>query len=641
MILAKGYLMKLLIKQYLIIMMVISAILNFPIIDGEPMKYEKLGWYLSRPIIFWLQKTFNNTLAVKVFIILLLIGCVLWVLWTFNVSLPKFKINLKQDERPVEKSRQQTADIAKKISRISHDENNEEHHHIEPQTISPSFISTIIKKQAQEKIAEKERKQKVTINFSWEKPTFMTNILQSNGNQTMSIDEEFLMEKAKSLQSKLLEFNVPIIIEGFDIGPSIVQIRIKPESGIKISTIEGLVNDIALSLKSKSLRIVAPIPGTDCVGIQLPNPKPMMVRLGDVMWSHDFVESMKSSDNNLTLGKAIDGSSIIKTLESMPHLLVAGATGSGKSVWVNDFILNLMYQNTPSELKFLMVDPKQVELELYSGLPYLLAPIVYESDKALKLLKWSVDEMERRYTLLKDKRVKNIDEYNIKIIGEKMYRIVFVIDELADMMMWGNRKEVEICITRIAQKARAVGIHLIVATQRPSVNVITGLIKANIPTRIAFGVVSEIDSRTIIGRKWAEALVGKWDLLYIDPSTKFPVRIQAPFVSTEEIEKVVQTLKNKYMWGLTEEDIYNSEIVAMLESKMETGSSLFNGNGSDDDDLIEQAIQVISETRKASATLLQRKLWVGFARAARIMDQMEERWLIGPQDGAKPRDIFL
>lgn len=283
MILAKGHLMKLLIKQFLTVMMVVSAVLNFAIIDGEPVKYEKLGGYISWPIIYALQEIFNNTLAVKVFIILMLLGCVAWILWTFNVSLPKIHINLKEDDKPKHvPQKQQTADIAKKISKISHDE---EDHHNEPQTISPSFISTIIKKQAQEKIAEKEfeKKHKAPINFSGEKPTFMTNILESNGNQTMSIDEEFLMEKAKSLQSKLLEFNVPIIIEGFDIGPSIVQIRIKPESGIKIATIEGLVNDIALSLKSKSLRIVAPIPGTDCVGIQLPNPKPMMVRLGDVI----------------------------------------------------------------------------------------------------------------------------------------------------------------------------------------------------------------------------------------------------------------------------------------------------------------------------------------------------------------------
>lgn len=616
----------------------LSAILNFPIIDWDPSKYKQLWWYISWPLIYLLKAIFgDNALAVKVFIIILMIILIGWILYCFNFSLPK--INIQQEKKPVKNvKKQEKRDIAQKISKATSKTIEEDDY--TPQTISKSFVSTLLKKKVEEKIQEKEIRQRPTISFSGEKPTFMTNILET-GDQKVNIDETFLMEKAKSLQSKLMEFNVPILIEWFDIWPSIVQIRIKPESGIKITTIEWLANDIAMSLKCKSLRIIAPIPGTDCVGIQIPNPKPSMVKIADILNSDNFQESIKKSDTNLSLGKAIDGSIIVKTLESMPHLLVAWATGSGKSVWINDFILSLMYQNTPSELKFLMVDPKQVELELYSGLPYLLAPIVYESEKALKLLKWAVDEMERRYTLLKDKRVKNIDEYNSKIIGEKMYRIVFVIDELADMMMSGNKKDVETCITRIAQKARAVGIHLIVATQRPSVNVITGLIKANIPTRIAFGVVSEIDSRTILWRKWAEALLGKWDLLYIDPSTKHPIRIQAPFVSTEEIEKVVQTLKNKYMWWLTEEDIYNPEIIQMLESKMEAGASLFAWWTSGDDELIEQAIQVIAETRKASATLLQRRLGVGFARAARIMDQLEERWIVGPQNWAKPRDIFI
>lgn len=647
MILAKWHLIKLLIKQFLLVMIIISAILNFPTIDWDSTQYEQLWWYISWPLIYLLNTVFgNNALAVKVFIIILLILLVWWILYTFNFSLPRININIRQDQRPNKSNktnRQEDNDIAKRISKVGNKSQQDNEKYIEeykPQTISKSFVSTLLKKKVEDKIQDKDKKPRPVLNFSWEKPTFMLNILES-WDQKISIDESFLMEKAKSLQNKLLEFNVPIMIEWFDIWPSIVQIRIKPESGIKITTIEWLTNDIAMSLKCKSLRIIAPIPGTDCVWIQIPNPKPSMVRVADILWTDEFQESIKNSDTNLTLGKAIDWSVIVKTLESMPHLLVAWATWSGKSVGVNDFILSLMYQNTPSELKFLMVDPKQVELELYSGLPYLLAPIVFESDKALKLLKRAVNEMERRYSLLKEKRVKNIDEYNSKIIWEKIYRIVFVIDELADMMMSGNKKDVETCITRIAQKARAVGIHLIVATQRPSVNVITGLIKANIPTRIAFGVVSEIDSRTIIGRKWAEALLGKWDLLYIDPSTKHPIRIQAPFVSTEEIEKVVQTLKNKYMWGLTEDDIYNPEIVQMLESKLETGDSLFGWWNGNDDELIEQAIQVIAETRKASATLLQRKLGVWFARAARIMDQLEERGVIWPQDWAKPRDIFL
>jgi len=414
-----------------------------------------------------------------------------------------------------------------------------------------------------------------------------------------------------------------------------VQIKIKPEEGIKISAIEGLSNDIKLSLKSKSLRIIAPIPGTDMIGIQIPNPKASMVRLGDIISTEEFSMQMKKNSTNLSLGKGIDGSVQVKALESMPHLLVAGATGSGKSVGINDFIVSLMFQNTPAELKFLMVDPKQVELEMYSGLPYLLAPIVYDSGKAIKLLQWTVEEMEKRYSTLKDQRVRNLDEYNQKMEAEgqeKMYRIVFIIDEMADMMLSSsaNRKEVENCINRLAAKARAVGIHLILATQRPSVNVITGLIKANIPTRIAFGVVSEVDSRTILGRKGAEDLVGKGDMLYMDPSTKFPIRIQAPFVSTEEIERVVSQLRNKYMQNLTEEDIYHPEIIAALESKVETARGVLSsgGEGGNDEDLINQAIQVIAETRKASATLLQRKLNVGFARAARIMDVLEERGII-------------
>ena len=639
-IMAKGYLMKLLIRQFMVIIVIISAVINFPIIDWDVAKYEKFWWYISRPVIALLQVMFGGkAVATKAFVIILLVLAIARILYSFNFSLPN--INLQIDKKPKASS--------SKTKSSTYEEEEEEEEEEKPnfwQPVSRSLIKSLIKDKLQRKIEEKEkikeRKIKPTINFSAEKPTFNYTILETNADQTVTIDETFLMEKAKALQNKLMEFNVPIMIEGFDIGPSIVQIRIKPDEGIRLATIESLSNDISLSLKSKSVRIVAPIPGTDCVGIQLPNPKPLMVRLGDILNTPEFANDMKKSDNNLSLGKAIDGSIIIKTLESMPHLLVAGATGSGKSVGVNDFILSLMYQNTPSELKFLMVDPKQVELELYAGLPYLLAPIVFEPEKALKLLKRTENEMERRYGILKESRVKNIDEYNKKISWEKMFRIVFVVDELASMMLSKAKRDVENCITHISAKARAVGIHLIIATQRPSVDVITGLIKANMPTRIAFGTVSEIDSRTILWRKWAETLLGKWDMLYMDPSTKSPTRIQAPFVSTEEIEKVVMTLKTKYMGGLTEEDIYNQEIVSLLENKLEAGEQLFgSNNGDNDDELVERAIQVISQTRKASATLLQRKLGVGFARAARIMDILEEKGMIGPQDGAKPRDIFI
>ena len=607
----------------------------------------------------WLKNGSQSYItAIYAIVIVLLLGAIVYLLYILNVRLPKLpKINIEQSEMPIKKEKKTDSKEDERptitISRpdISTDDILEKVSQATGKVVqATSSWGSLLKEMFKTKVTQKieEKKPKPVISFSGDKPTFGYSALESNLGNQQTVDENFLVEKAKALQTKLSEFWVPISIEGFDIWPSIVQIKIKPEEGIKISAIEGLSNDIKLSLKSKSLRIIAPIPGTDMIGIQIPNPKASMVRLGDIISTEEFSMQMKKNSTNLSLGKGIDGSVQVKALESMPHLLVAGATGSGKSVGINDFIVSLMFQNTPAELKFLMVDPKQVELEMYSGLPYLLAPIVYDSGKAIKLLQWTVEEMEKRYSTLKDQRVRNLDEYNQKMEAEgqeKMYRIVFIIDEMADMMLSSsaNRKEVENCINRLAAKARAVGIHLILATQRPSVNVITGLIKANIPTRIAFGVVSEVDSRTILGRKGAEDLVGKGDMLYMDPSTKFPIRIQAPFVSTEEIERVVSQLRNKYMQNLTEEDIYHPEIIAALESKVETARGVLSGGGEggNDEDLINQAIQVIAETRKASATLLQRKLNVWFARAARIMDVLEERGIIWPQEGAKPRDIFI
>ena len=644
--------------------MLISAFLNVRLWTLQtPINYTANGGYFSWPLIWLLERWLKNgsqsyITAIYAIVIVLLLGAIVYLLYVLNVRLPKLpKINIEQSEKPIKKEKKTDSKEDERptitISRpdISTDDILEKVSQATGKVVqATSSWGSLLKEMFKTKVTQKieEKKPKPVISFSGDKPTFGYSALDSNLGNQQTVDENFLVEKAKALQTKLSEFWVPIAIEGFDIWPSIVQIKIKPEEGIKISAIEGLSNDIKLSLKSKSLRIIAPIPGTDMIGIQIPNPKASMVRLGDIISTEEFSMQMKKNSTNLSLGKGIDGSVQVKALESMPHLLVAGATGSGKSVGINDFIVSLMFQNTPAELKFLMVDPKQVELEMYSGLPYLLAPIVYDSGKAIKLLQWTVEEMEKRYSTLKDQRVRNLDEYNQKMEAEgqeKMYRIVFIIDEMADMMLSSsaNRKEVENCINRLAAKARAVGIHLILATQRPSVNVITGLIKANIPTRIAFGVVSEVDSRTILGRKGAEDLVGKGDMLYMDPSTKFPIRIQAPFVSTEEIERVVSQLRNKYMQNLTEEDIYHPEIIAALESKVETARGVLSsgGDGGNDEDLINQAIQVIAETRKASATLLQRKLNVWFARAARIMDVLEERGIIWPQEGAKPRDIFI
>lgn len=640
-IIFRGYLMQTVIKQSILVMLFISAIVNFPIIDSELSlssditRFSELWGYISRPILWILDNMFGGKAdAIKILIIISFILLLIRILYSRNFRLPKVK--LKQYEKPKKENK-----LTKKIMHYEsktkdnlQPENNEKKEN--------NIIKTIIKQKISQKEKEQIIQKRPKIHFAGDKPTFGIQLMKRWESNNIKLPEQFLIEKSRGLQNKLTEFNVPVNVEGFDIWPSIIQLKIKPDTGIKISNIENLSNDIKLSMKSKSLRIVAPIPWTDQVGIQIPNPQPVIVRLSEILESENFQEHMKKNNTNLSLGREIDGKVIIKSLEEMPHLLIAGATGSGKSVGVNDFILSLMYQNSPSELKFLMIDPKQVELELYSGLPYMLWPIISDSEKALKLLKRTVLEMERRYGTLKENRVKNLDEYNQRRISDRMFRIVVVIDELADMMMHKNKKEVEICITRIAQKARAVGIHLIVATQRPSVNVITGLIKANIPTRIAFGVVSEIDSRTILGRKGAEDLLWKWDMLYIDPKTKRPIRIQAPFIETWEIENIVKHLKDKYMQGLSEEDIYNPEIMQALEDKLETLSSATGiGWGGSDEELIQQAIQIISQERKASATMLQRKLNVGFARAARIMDALEERWVIWPQDGAKPREILI
>ena len=669
-ILLKGYLMKTLIKQFICLMFLTSAVLNFQAIEewkdtlvnwAQSIHH---GWYCSWPIYWVLESVFwPSKLAIQILIVLMLVWVIARVLYTLNVKLPKLpKINVEREAAPVEKKpvkaphvtleSQTSSDLLKKLEQTTWKKTAKVWAWstvVDWTSSSGSLLkdgfASLFKQKVEQKIEEKEQaKPRPQIHFSGDKPTFPVSLLASNLSEAQQVDEKAIVEKSQALQNKLSEFWIYISIEWFDIWPSVVQIRIKLAEWIKISAITNLMDNIKLSLRTKSVRMVAPIPWTDCIGIQIPNPKPKMVCLWDILASREFQKWMQKSETTLALGKWIDGAIEISQLDSMPHLLVAWATGSWKSVGINNFILSLMYQNSPSELKFLMVDPKQVELGMYSWLPYLLAPIVYDSWKAVKLLQWTEQEMERRYSILSEKRLKQLSEYNAAYPDDKMYRIVFIIDEMADMMMSSasNRKEAERCINRIAAKARAVWIHLILATQRPSVNVITGLIKANIPARIAFSVVSSVDSGTILWHKWAEELVWKWDMLYMDAKIT-DLRIQWAFVDTKEIDAVVEHLKRKYMVWLTEDDVYNSEIINALESKTEVWwafSWWWRGNW-DDEDLINQAIQIIAETRKASTTMIQRKLWIWFARAARIMDTLEERGIVWPQDGARWRDIFI
>ncbi|MFA6027728.1 MAG: DNA translocase FtsK 4TM domain-containing protein [Patescibacteria group bacterium] len=425
----------------------------------------------------------------------------------------------------------------------------------------------------------------------------------------------------------LASFGIETTLGDVSVGPTVTQYTLKPSEGVKLAQITTLSNDLSLALAAHPIRIEAPIPGKSLVGIEVPNESVAMVGLKEIFKMPEF----KKRKNNLTLclGRDVAGKSYQADLDTMPHLLIAGATGSGKSVCINTIIMSLLFQNGPDDLKLILVDPKRVEFTLYNGIPHLLTPVITDVTKTINALKWIVNEMDRRYELLSQSGKRNIHDY-IKNGGEMPY-IVLVIDELADLMSVSAR-EVEAAITRLAQMARAVGIHLVLATQRPSVDVITGLIKANITSRVAFNVASLIDSRTILDHSGAEKLLGKGDMLYISASLAKPKRLQGAFLTEEEISRVVGYLKNKAKPEYTEE---------VTEKPAHANSSYVYQDGEAEDELLEEAKQIILQAKKASASLLQRRLRVGYARAARILDILEEQGFIGPADGAKPREILV
>jgi S-DNA-T family DNA segregation ATPase FtsK/SpoIIIE len=460
----------------------------------------------------------------------------------------------------------------------------------------------------------------------------------------LTVNDEDLKKQAARIKEKLGEFEIEVTMRDAHPGPTVTQFTLEPSEGIRLSKIESLKSDLALALAAQSLRIEAPIPGKSLVGIEMPNEKRSTVYLRELLESPQFKQS--ESPLTLPLGRGVSGDAITATIEDMPHLLIAGATGSGKSVCMNTFLLSLLFQNAPHELKFILIDPKRVELMPYNGIPHLLTPVITESDKALQALRWAIAELGRRLHRFSEAGVRNIHEYNAQQTEEekKLPRIIIVVDELADLMMRQHRKDTETMIARIAQMARAVGMHLIIATQRPSVDVITGLIKANIPTRIAFRVVSSIDSRTILDAIGAEDLLGKGDMLYMTASTPSPVRIQGIYVSTKEIERVINAVKIAGGGMLTEEISLGEDEAGKSEDGATTGATTSIDLDADDnggDDLFFDAVRVVQETGKASASLLQRQLKVGYARAARLLDIMEEKGLIGPVEGAKPRKVFI
>ena len=447
-----------------------------------------------------------------------------------------------------------------------------------------------------------------------------------------------LTDTATRLQKTLYSFGVSAKVENVSVGPAITRYELKPAEGVRVSKIANLADDIALNLAAETIRIEAPIPGKQAVGIEVPNKEKEVVHFREILDSEEFRKN--KSKLTVGLGKDVAGNVQLADIAKMPHVLIAGSTGSGKSVCINTIITSIIYNAKPSEVKFVMVDPKVVELSVYNGIPHLLIPVVTDPRKAAGALAWAVQEMDDRYNKFASKGVRDLKGYNKAIEKEneagKLPQIVIIIDELADLMMVA-KSDVEDAICRLAQKARAAGMHLVIATQRPSVDVITGLIKANVPSRIAFAVSSQVDSRTILDSVGAEKLLGKGDMLFFPAGAPKPSRVQGAFVSDDEVEKIVDFIKSN---GTA---TYSEDILESIENSNKTDKEIAQEQAEDDetDPFLMDAIQTVVETGQASTSFIQRRFKVGYARAGRIIDQMEERGVISGYQGSKPREVLM
>jgi len=466
--------------------------------------------------------------------------------------------------------------------------------------------------------------------------------LLTRGKSSGGDSDSYLRETARKLEQTLQTFGVNASVTNVSCGPSVTRFELQPEMGVKVSKIVGLADDIKLNLAASDIRIEAPIPGKAAVGIEVPNKENVAVMLRDLLDTPEF--KTHPSKLAFAVGRDIGGKVVVTDIAKMPHVLIAGATGSGKSVCINTLIMSILYKASPDEVKLIMIDPKVVELKVYNGIPHLLIPVVTDPKKAAGALNWAVSEMTRRYQLFAEYNVRDLKGYNAKVETiediedenkpQKLPQIVIVVDELADLMMVAPG-EVEDAICRLAQLARACGIHLVVATQRPSVNVITGLIKANMPSRIAFSVSSGVDSRTIIDMNGAEKLLGKGDMLFYPAGYPKPSRVQGSFVSDQEVQAVVDYLVAQG------ETVYNEDITKQINSTQTGNSPFANASSDEKDEYFMYAGQFVIENDKGSIGMLQRKFKIGFNRAARIMDQLEEAGVVGPEEGTKPRKVLM
>lgn len=514
--------------------------------------------------------------------------------------------------------------------------------------IQPDYIENNLFKQ-EEQVKEDKTKQVLQLEHAlvvedenYEYPPL--EILSMGEKKTLKGGARALADIATKLQKTLYSFGVSAKVENVSVGPAITRYELKPAEGVRVNKIANLADDIALNLAAETIRIEAPIPGKQAVGIEVPNAEKEVVHLREVLESDEFQNN--KSKLSVALGKDVGGKAVVADIAKMPHALIAGSTGSGKSVCINTIITSIIYNSKPSEVKLLMIDPKIVELSVYNGIPHLLIPVVTDPKKAAGALAWAVQEMENRYAEFASKGVRDLKGYNQAIEKEnsgneeqkagKLPQIVIIIDELADLMMVAS-KDVEDAICRLAQKARAAGMHLVIATQRPSVDVITGIIKANVPSRIAFAVSSQIDSRTILDAVGAEKLLGKGDMLFYPAGTPKPTRVQGAFVSDGEVEKIVDFVKSNG------EATYSQDIIETIENSNKTDKEIAEEKDDDDetDPLLMEAIDEVVQSGQASTSYIQRKFKVGYARAGRIIDQMEERGIISGYQGSKPRQVLM
>lgn len=555
--------------------------------------------------------------------LVLLLLSIFAVLFTFGIE-PQVLIKLF--EREEKEGEQGEEDLAALKSKMApgfqlHEGVPVEHH--APARGMPSMRNTA------KKLAPAEEHAALTAasDPDWQFPS-----LELLSQKQDKADPGNVTENAETIKETFANFNYDVDVEGASVGPRVTQYTIKPPTGVKLTKLTALEDNLKLDLAAHNIRMEAPIPGKRAVGVEVPNIKASTVTIRSLLSAPEWGEG--KSTLNFAVGKDIVGNPVMGNLESMPHLLIAGQTGSGKSVMINTLLTSLLYRNSPSDMKLILVDPKQVEMTLYKDIPHLLAPVITEPEKCISALKWAIAEMERRLKAFAEVGKRNIGEYNSLKKEEGMPYIVIVIDELADLMMMAAR-DVEALVVRLAAKARAAGIHLVIATQRPSVDVITGLIKANVPARIAFTTVSQVDSRTIIDQVGAEKLLGAGDLLFSIPEYPKPRRVQGAFISNSETTKVCEFLRSQRPPN------YDEEVVSQPVQLSGRGSVVASTDGGGDDDMFKDAVSVVAAAGKASTSLLQRKLRIGYGRASRLMDIMEERGIIGPAEGSKPRQVLV